>query len=175
MIGLQFGPPTSKALRRKFDMLERVRPAIFSQMMVVPLFHRHRILTQVAADNVNIIKLLPALISGQEEIDYFVRALDDVLKDAHDGSGLLFEFGKTMAKGALRRSGKARPASPYTTPPQTRKGIHDEIHNRDGNGNGNGHVNEEAMGVQAGNGSPHEAGAGPATAAIPMQSVNLPR
>jgi hypothetical protein len=115
MIGLQFGPPTSKRLRRRFNTLERLRPAIFTQMLVLPLFHRHRILTQVAADNVNIIKLLPALICGQEEIDYFVAALDDVLKDAHDGSGLLFEFGRTMAKGALRRPGKVRPVSPYAT------------------------------------------------------------
>jgi hypothetical protein len=82
-------------------------------MLVVPLFHRHRILTQVAADSVNIIKLLPALICGQEEIDYFVGALDDVLKDAHDGSGLLFEFGRTIVKGTFRRSGKRSPSSPY--------------------------------------------------------------
>ena len=39
----------------------------------------------MAADNVNIIKLLPPLICGQEEVDYFVGALDDVLKDAHRG------------------------------------------------------------------------------------------
>lgn len=122
MIGLQFGPPTSKALRRRFNTLERLRPAIFSQMMVVPLFHRHRILTQVAADNVDIIKLLPALICGQEEIDYFVGALDDVLKDAHDGYGLFFEFGRTMAKGALRRSGRFRPDAPYALPPQNGHG-----------------------------------------------------
>ncbi len=117
MIGLQFGPPQSAALRRRFNALERLRPAIFSQMMVVPLFHRHRILTQVAADNVNIIKLLPPLICGQEEIDYFVNALDDVLRDAHAGSGLLFEFGRTMATGALRRTGTARPDAPYVAPP----------------------------------------------------------
>jgi ornithine--oxo-acid transaminase len=116
MIGLQFGPPTSKALRRRFNALEHLRPAIFSQMMVVPLFHRHRILTQVAADNVNIIKLLPPLICGQEEVDYFVNALDDVLGDAHEGSGLLFEFGRTMAKGAVRRAGKARPGTAYLPP-----------------------------------------------------------
>ena len=116
MIGLQFGPPQSKALRRRFNALEHLRPAIFSQMMVVPLFHRHHILTQVAADNVNIIKLLPALICGQEEIDCFVGALDDVLKDAHSGSGLLFEFGRTMAKGALRKTGRARPSTPYQVP-----------------------------------------------------------
>jgi ornithine--oxo-acid transaminase len=117
MIGLQFGPPQSKGLRRRFNALERLRPAIFSQMMVVPLFHRHRILTQVAADNVNIIKLLPTLVCDQPEIDYFVAALDDVLKDAHSGSGLLFEFGRTMAKGALRRTGKVRPSTRYEAPP----------------------------------------------------------
>ena len=91
-------------------------------MMVVPLFHRHRILTQVAADNVNIIKLLPALICGQEEIDYFVAALDDVLKDAHDGSGLLFEFGRTMAKGALRDPESFAPTPPthHRRPTKTR-------------------------------------------------------
>jgi ornithine--oxo-acid transaminase len=132
MIGLQFGSPQSKALRRRFNTLEHLRPAIFSQMMVVPLFHRHRILTQVAADNVNIIKLLPPLICGQEEIDYFVDALDDVLEDAHSGSGLLFEFGRTMAKGALRKSGKARPHAAYEPPHEASAG------NGNGNGNGNG-------------------------------------
>jgi hypothetical protein len=100
---------------------------------VVPLFHRHRILTQVAADNVNIIKLLPALICGQEEIDYFVAALDDVLGDAHHGSGLLFEFGRTMAKGALRRSGKERPDAPYVPPSHT---------NGNGHANGNTHAGD---------------------------------
>jgi len=113
MIGLEFGEPESRALRRRYHALERLRPAIFSQMLVVPLFHRHRILTQVAADNVNIIKLLPPLICGQAEIDYFVNALDDVLSDAHSGTGLVFEFGRTMVKGATRRTGRARPDAPF--------------------------------------------------------------
>ena len=166
MIGLQFGPPTTRSLRRRFTTLEHMRPAIFSQMMVVPLYHRHRILTQVAADNVNIVKLLPALICGQEEIDYFVNALDDVLKDAHAGSGLLFEFGRTMAKGALRRSGKVRPHSPYTTPaaaaatagsgsaaPTSRVRDTNDIPS---NGNGHtvayGHTNGHGQGIENGNG-----------------------
>jgi ornithine--oxo-acid transaminase len=122
MIGLEFGAPQSKGMRRRFNALEHLRPAIFSQMLVVPLFHRHRILTQVAADNVNIIKLLPSLICGQEEIDYFVGALDDVLKDAHSGTGLLFEFGRTMAKGALHRPGKERPSAAYEAPQGSRNG-----------------------------------------------------
>lgn len=105
IIGLVFGKPSSRALRVRWNTLEAVRTALFSQMVVVPLFHRHRVLTQVAADNMNVIKLLPPLIAGQEEVDHFVNALDDVLRDAHKGSGLLMEFGTTMAKSALRRSG----------------------------------------------------------------------
>jgi acetylornithine/succinyldiaminopimelate/putrescine aminotransferase len=101
MIGLVFGPPTTPRLRRRWNTIERIRPALFSQAIVMPLFHRHRILTQVAADNANVIKLLPPLIAGDGEVDAFVSALDDVLASAHKGSGWLLEMGRTMAKGAM--------------------------------------------------------------------------
>jgi acetylornithine/succinyldiaminopimelate/putrescine aminotransferase len=107
MIGLVFGPPTSRALRLRWNAVERMRSALFSQAIVLPLFHRHRILTQVAADNTNVIKLLPPLIAGEQEVDYFVDALDDVLRDAHRGSGLLFEVAKTFALGTMRRDHRA--------------------------------------------------------------------
>jgi ornithine--oxo-acid transaminase len=107
MIGLQFGPPETRALRRRFNTVEWFRKALFGQLVVVPLFHRHRILTQVAADDVNIVKILPPLIAGQEEVNAFVAALDDVLADAHHGSGLILEVGRTMAHGVLRRGYRA--------------------------------------------------------------------
>jgi hopanoid-associated sugar epimerase len=119
MIGIEFGEPASRSASRRFRAVERLRPGMFSQMVVVPLFHRHRILTQVAADNVNIVKLLPPLISGPEEVDYFLRALDDVMADAHRGSGLTLEFGRTMARGVLGRKshrGAARSGSVTTQP-----------------------------------------------------------
>ena len=104
MIGLVFGEPTSTALRVRWKAVEAMRTALFSQLIVVPLFHRHRILTQVAADNINVVKLLPPLVAGEEEVQYFVAALDDVLSSAHKGSGLFYEFGKTLALGSLHRS-----------------------------------------------------------------------
>jgi ornithine--oxo-acid transaminase len=104
MIGLVFGEPTTPSLRRRFRMIEAMRPALFSQMMVVPLFHRHKILTQVAADNMNVVKLLPPLIAGDDEVELFADALDDVLASAERGSSLMLEFGMTMAKGTLHRA-----------------------------------------------------------------------
>ena len=116
MVGVEFGEPSSRAAARRFRTLERVRVGMFSQMAVVPLFHRHRIITQVAADNVNIIKLIPPLIAGPEEVDYFVQALDDVLADAQRGAGLTYEVGRTMALGALRRKSQRSVANGPSAP-----------------------------------------------------------
>jgi ornithine--oxo-acid transaminase len=116
MIGLAFGPPASRGARFRFTMMELARKGLFSQLVVVPLFHRHRILTQVAADNVNIIKLLPPLIIGDEEIETFVAALDDVLSDATRSAGLLVEVGTSMARNALRR-GRTRSTGPVRQGP----------------------------------------------------------
>ncbi|HEV8063834.1 MAG TPA: aspartate aminotransferase family protein [Acidimicrobiales bacterium] len=102
MIGLEFGEPSGRGLRSGWKMLEAIRKGLFSQLVVGPLFTKHRILTQVAADGVNIVKLLPPLIAGQEEVDYFVAALDDVLSDVQKNSALILGVGR-MAKGALAR------------------------------------------------------------------------
>lgn len=104
MIGLEFGEPKSVRLRTRFRMLEMAHRGLFSQLIVGPLFQRHGILTQVAGDELNIVKLLPPLVCGQAEVDYFVAALDDVLNDAHRNSSLIFEFGKTLVKASMQRS-----------------------------------------------------------------------
>ncbi|MBO0837012.1 MAG: aminotransferase class III-fold pyridoxal phosphate-dependent enzyme, partial [Actinobacteria bacterium] len=115
MVGIEFGAPSSRSAALRFRTLERLRTGMFSQMVVVPLFHRHRIITQVAADSVNIIKLIPPLNIGPEEVEYFVHALDDVLTDAERGAGLTYEVGRTMAIGALRRKSQRTVASPQPT------------------------------------------------------------
>jgi len=101
MIGLEFGPPRSFRAKVRYRAVESARTALFAQSLVVPLFHRYRILTQVAADNVNIIKLLPPLIAAEAEIDQFVLALDELLGDVEHSSRPLVEFGVEMAKGAM--------------------------------------------------------------------------
>jgi acetylornithine/succinyldiaminopimelate/putrescine aminotransferase len=107
MIGIEFGRPTSAGARRRWRLVEAARPAMFSQTLVVPLFQRYQILTQVAADNINVIKLLPPLIAAEAEIELFVHALDELLSEAERGSGLLVDFGVAMAKGVMRRTPKA--------------------------------------------------------------------
>jgi ornithine--oxo-acid transaminase len=103
MIGMEFCKPKSLKLRTGWSMLQAARHGLFAQMIVVFLFQRHRILTQVAADHNEVIKLLPTLTIGDTEIKQFCDAFTDVMDDASKGSGLMWDFGRTLIKQAIKR------------------------------------------------------------------------
>ncbi|MEW1747794.1 aspartate aminotransferase family protein [Streptomyces angustmyceticus] len=101
MIGIEFGRPTSLGLRSRWTMLQAARKGLFAQMVVVPLLQRHRILTQVSGDHLEVIKLIPPLIIGEPDVDRFVEAFTAVMDDAHQGGGLIWDFGRTLVKQAV--------------------------------------------------------------------------
>jgi acetylornithine/succinyldiaminopimelate/putrescine aminotransferase len=104
MIGIEFGKPSSFAARGVWTMLNTARRGLFAQLVVVPLHNRHRILTQVAGDHMAVIKFLPPLTIGDEEIAYFLNAFEDVMSDAKRPNGLAVDFGRTLVKSALGRT-----------------------------------------------------------------------
>ncbi|MGQ9477054.1 MAG: aspartate aminotransferase family protein [Candidatus Bipolaricaulia bacterium] len=104
MIGLEFGPPRSLALRAAWAALEKAQEGLFAQMIVMALMREHRLLTQVSGHRVNIIKFLPPLVIGEEEIDSALGALDQVLAEAHRFPGGLWKMSAELVKGALSRS-----------------------------------------------------------------------
>jgi acetylornithine/succinyldiaminopimelate/putrescine aminotransferase len=103
MIGMEFTKPSSLKLRPGWSMLQAARVGLFAQMVVVALFQRHRILTQVSGDHTEVIKLLPPLTIGDAEVELFREAFDDVMRDANRGSGLMWDFGRTLVKQAVNR------------------------------------------------------------------------
>jgi len=103
MIGMEFGKPDSLKLRTSWNMLQKARRGLFAQMVVVALFHRHAILTQVSGDHMEVIKLLPTLTIGDDEVAMFTEAFDAVMKDAHRGGGLIWDFGRSLIKQAVTR------------------------------------------------------------------------
>jgi ornithine--oxo-acid transaminase len=101
MIGIEFGRPKSLGLRSRWTMLQTARKGLFAQMVVVPLLQRHRILTQVSGDHLEVIKLIPPLIIDEADVDRFVTAFTEVMDDAHGGGGLMWDFGRTLVKQAV--------------------------------------------------------------------------
>ena len=103
IVGLEFGKPRSLKLRTGWNMLQKARRGLFAQMVVVALFQKHRVLTQVSGDFMEVIKLIPPLSISEQEVYLFRDAFTDVMQEAHKGSGLMWDFGRTLVKQAIAR------------------------------------------------------------------------
>lgn len=108
MIALEFGEPKSLKLKLSWKMLEAANRGLFSQIITVPLFTRHRILSQVAGYGMNVVKFLPPLILTESDRRWIVEAVSDVVADAHRVPGAAWDFGKTLATQAIRTKAGAR-------------------------------------------------------------------
>jgi ornithine--oxo-acid transaminase len=104
MLAFEFGSPRSLKLKVGYKLIEAARQGLFGQLVTVPLFQRHRILTQVAGPHINAVKILPPLVVGEEEVDRFAEAFEDVVADCHRYPGTLWDFGRTLARQAIRGS-----------------------------------------------------------------------
>jgi ornithine--oxo-acid transaminase len=99
MWAIELGPPAGRTARRVWEAIERRQPGLFAQMVIVPLFHEHKILTQVAGHHMNVVKALPPLIISDDELGRFAAALRDVLARVEDHlfrsyANLGFELGR---------------------------------------------------------------------------------
>ena len=81
---IELGPPAGGAGRRLWEAIERRQPGLFAQLVTVPLFRDHHILTQVAGHHMNVVKALPPLVIEEDELRRFVTALEQVLADAEE-------------------------------------------------------------------------------------------
>jgi ornithine--oxo-acid transaminase len=96
MWAIEFGEP-EKAGRRSWRMIERVQPGLFAQLVVAPLFAKHKILSQVAGHRMAVLKALPPLVVSDDDVDYFVDALSVTIKRAQHMPSSLTRFALTAA------------------------------------------------------------------------------
>jgi ornithine--oxo-acid transaminase len=101
MWAIEFGPPEGGARRSIYNAAERAQPGIFSQLIVGPLFHEHRILCQVAGHRMNVVKALPALVVEEAEIRRFAAALEDVVARAERVPRAFLRFSMSMSRRAF--------------------------------------------------------------------------
>jgi ornithine--oxo-acid transaminase len=102
MVALEFGPPQSLGLRAGWTLLEKATKGLFCQTVIIPLFTRHRILSQVAGHEMYVIKLLPPLCLSQSDEDWIVDAFDDVIGDCHKFPSSVWDLATTLAGHALK-------------------------------------------------------------------------
>lgn len=108
MIGIEFGTPRSLSLKAAWALLEQARKGLFCQLITIPLMKDHRVLSQVAGDGMNVIKLLPSLTITQDDRTWIRESFDAAIADSHRVPGAVWDLGKTLAGHSLRaRAGAA--------------------------------------------------------------------
>ncbi|MEN3313562.1 MAG: ornithine--oxo-acid transaminase [Actinomycetota bacterium] len=80
MWAMEFGEPESGSLA--WRVMERMQAGLFAQLVVVPLFTKHRILSQVAGHDLPVLKGLPPLVLSEQDLEDFATALDEVIARA---------------------------------------------------------------------------------------------
>ncbi len=103
MIAVEFHAPKSLTLRAGWTMIEAANKGLFCQMITIPLFKEHHILTQVAGHGMNVVKLLPPLNLTQKDRDHIVSSFDKTIADTHKISGAIWDLGKNLAGHALKK------------------------------------------------------------------------
>jgi len=102
MIGVEFGPPKSLKLRASWNIVETASSGLFCQLIAIPLFKDHKILTQVAGHASHTIKLLPPLTISSADCDWIINSFDEVIAASHRVPGAVWSLGKTLVSHALR-------------------------------------------------------------------------
>src|SRR5207249_9483397 len=96
MWAIEFQEPPGGS--RTWKLLARIQPGLFSQLVVVPLFRDHRILSQVAGHGVNVLKAIPPLVVTEEDLDWFVGALEETIAGAEKMPRALVRFALQAAR-----------------------------------------------------------------------------
>jgi ornithine--oxo-acid transaminase len=103
IIGIEFQAPRSLGLKTAWMASEVAEKGMFAQLVVISLMRDHKILVQVGGPGVNIIKLLPPLIIGDEEVNRIVTAFDAVLSESTSIQGQVWSTSTELIKAALGR------------------------------------------------------------------------
>jgi ornithine--oxo-acid transaminase len=98
---IEFGEPDGGG-GMTYRLVERAQQGLFAQLVVVPLFTKHRILTQVAGHDMAVIRILPPLVLTDGEVEEFAEALRATIKGAQR-MPTLTKFAFSAATAAVTR------------------------------------------------------------------------
>jgi len=101
IIGIEFRPPSALGLRVAWTAIEAAEKGLFTQLVVMSLMRDHRMLTQVGGPGVNILKLLPPLIIGDEEVDMIVKAFDTIMDETRNLNSRVWATSGELIKQAM--------------------------------------------------------------------------
>jgi ornithine--oxo-acid transaminase len=101
MQAVEFAPPAGLRQRAAWKLLDAAQKGLFAQLVVVPLFQRHRVLCQTSGHDAPVVKFLPPLVIGEAERRWMLEAVEDVIADTENVGSAIWDLGKTLARAAI--------------------------------------------------------------------------
>jgi ornithine--oxo-acid transaminase len=98
--GIEFRAPQKLALRALYETFHRIHPAMFGQVMVMRMFRKRNILTQICGNNFMVLKAAPPLVVSEEQLEEFVEGIRSVVALA-DSSATFWTEALNLARRAV--------------------------------------------------------------------------
>ncbi len=110
LVAIELQQPSGGRRKMAWDAVHAMHGSLFPQLVVMPLLSRHRVLTQVTGTHDPIIRLMPPYVISDDDIAWFVDALDQVLTRIHHLPGPMIEMGRNAVRAKIRgRRGRPEP------------------------------------------------------------------
>lgn len=100
-VAVKFGEPRAMKLKAQWMVAHKAAKGLFVEAIVMSLMKHHRILVQAAGHDLDVLKVTPPLVAGEAEIDYFVRALDEVLEGCKSVTGKVWAATADLLKRSV--------------------------------------------------------------------------
>lgn len=102
MQAIEFGAPDRMKHKAAWKLLDTAQKGLFAQLVTVPLFERHRILSQTAGHDVAVVKFLPPLTISDADRRWIARSVERVIADTENMGGAIWDLGKSLARAAIK-------------------------------------------------------------------------
>ncbi|MGD0075699.1 MAG: aspartate aminotransferase family protein [Candidatus Binataceae bacterium] len=98
MSAIEFRAPSKFRFKLLFEAFSRIHRAMFGQVLVMRLFRDQAIFSQICGNNFMVLKVAPALMIEESQLDEFTNAIEAVVDRMHTSTGFW-----TEALGMARR------------------------------------------------------------------------
>lgn len=108
---IYFRDSSAPVLAAQQTVMKGIDPGAFAAALHVDLFRRQKVIAQIPGPGVNAIKVLPPVITTEEDIAYFLNALEDSLSSFYSvGTGPVASLASGVVKSAANQVRAVIPA-----------------------------------------------------------------
>ncbi|MEQ1569464.1 MAG: aspartate aminotransferase family protein [Myxococcota bacterium] len=111
MMTVYFKDSANPALLAQQKLLQAGDPGAFAAAVHVDLFKRQKIVAQIPGPGVNAIKVLPPVVSSEEDLQYFLGSFEDTLAAFYGRQGPIVSLARGVVESAARKVGEVIPAA----------------------------------------------------------------